>query len=112
MELAQIYRNIKQLRLEKGWSQTDLAKRTGYSDKSMIAKIENGKVDLTQSKIIEFANALGTTPSELMGWTSDDDAVNEMASAMLSHDEDKKLIAAYHRADDITKEMVRRILGI
>lgn len=112
MEISQIYKNIKQLRLEKGWSQTELAKRTGYSDKSMIAKIENGKVDLSQTKVVEFANALGTTPSELLGWDSYDDAVNEMASAITMHDEDKALLDAYHRADDITKEMVKRILGI
>lgn len=49
-------------------TQTDLAKKLGYADKSMIAKIEKGAVDLPQSKIIAFAEALDTTPSELMGW--------------------------------------------
>lgn len=49
-------------------TQTDLALKMGYADKSMIAKIEKGNVDLPQSKILAFANVLETTPGELMGW--------------------------------------------
>jgi len=63
----EIYDNIRRLRNEKKMSQEDLAKQTGYTDRSSIAKIEHGEVDLPQSKIILFAKALGTTPGELMG---------------------------------------------
>lgn len=49
-------------------SQEDLAKKTGYSGKSMIARIERGDVDLSQSKIMAFAEALELPPGELMGW--------------------------------------------
>lgn len=35
----------------------------------MITKIESGKVDISQKKIVAFAKALGTTPGYLMGWT-------------------------------------------
>lgn len=65
--MLDLYRNIKQKRLEHGWTQSDLASRMGYSDKSMISKIEAGKVDLARSKILEFADVLGCTASELMG---------------------------------------------
>ena len=58
---------IKKLREYKHLTQTDLAKRVGYADKSMIAKIEKGQIDLPQSKIFAFAKALDTTPSALMG---------------------------------------------
>lgn len=44
----------------------------GYKDGSMITKIESGKVDISQKKIVAFAKALDTTPGYLMGWTSDD----------------------------------------
>lgn len=44
-------------------SQTTLAELVGYKDKTAVAKVEAGKVDLPQSKIIAFANALGTTTS-------------------------------------------------
>ena len=36
------------------------------------AKIEKGEVDLQNSKILLFANALGTTPGKLMGLTDYD----------------------------------------
>ena len=49
-----------------GYSQEQLALKVGYADKTSIAKIEAGKVDLPQSKIIAFANALNTTTSFLM----------------------------------------------
>lgn len=43
----------------------------------MIAKIEKGQVDLPQSKIIAFADALETTPGLLMGW-SEPNAQNDI----------------------------------
>ena len=45
-----MYERIKRLRKAIDMTQTELASLMGYSDKSMIAKIEAGKVDLTQSK--------------------------------------------------------------
>lgn len=69
--MLDLYKNIKRLRVEKGLSQEELAKRVGYSDRTSITKIENGKVDLSQSKIMEFAKALGVSPAYLMGWYDD-----------------------------------------
>lgn len=61
------YEIIKLLRQQMNLSQDELAKKTGYTDRSSIAKIEAGKVDLTESKIILFAKALDVTPAQLMG---------------------------------------------
>lgn len=61
------YENIKYLREKLGLSQEALAERTGYKDRSSIAKIESGLVDLSQSKIAAFAAALHVTPAQLMG---------------------------------------------
>ena len=63
-----LYQNIKRLRKEKGISQAELANMVGYADKTMISHIENGKIDLTRSKIVEIANALNVAPGYLMGW--------------------------------------------
>lgn len=52
-------------------SQDELAKKTGYSGKSMIARIERGDVDLPQSKIMLFAKALDISPGDIMGWDED-----------------------------------------
>ena len=67
-KMLQLYKNIKKRRLELQLTQTDLATKLGYADKSMIAKIEKGLVDLPQSKILAFADVLQTSPSDLMGW--------------------------------------------
>lgn len=69
--MLKLYENIKRKRLELGYSQTKLAELTGYADKSMIAKIEKGRADISQSKLKLFAEALHTTPSDLMGSTED-----------------------------------------
>lgn len=57
---------IKMLREEKGMTQDTLAKLMGYSHKSSINKIEMGKADLPQSKLIAFAQVLGVKPCELL----------------------------------------------
>lgn len=61
-----LYENIKKIRTERGLSQQELAEKSGYTDRSSIAKIESGKVDLTQSKIKAIAKALGITSAELL----------------------------------------------
>lgn len=59
---------IKLKRNEKGWSQRDLAAKMGYSNHSTVGKIETGKVDLPQSKVVQFAEVLGVSVAYLMGW--------------------------------------------
>ena len=66
--MIQLYTNIKERRKALKMSQDELAKKTGYTDRSSIAKIEKGEVDLSQSKIIQFAKALDISPGDLMGW--------------------------------------------
>lgn len=66
--MLQLYKNIKKRRTELHLTQSELATKMGYADKSMIAKIEKGLVDLPQSKIIAFAETLQISPGDLMGW--------------------------------------------
>lgn len=71
-----LYKNIKARRLELKMSQDRLAELTGYKDRSSIAKIEKGEVDLAESKIREFAKALKISPQELMGWDDPDNGIS------------------------------------
>lgn len=71
--MEQLYINIKNRRIELGLTQTELAEKMGYADKSMIAKIEAGGVDLARSKIIAFAEVLQINPGDLLGWEEDAD---------------------------------------
>lgn len=66
--MADIGKKIRLQREFLGLTQEELAKKLGYKSKTTIAKIENGTNDIVQSKVIEFAKALNTTPAYLMGW--------------------------------------------
>lgn len=68
-----LHENIKIRRQALKLSQEELAKKLGYKSTSTIAKIEAGKIDLPQSKIKAFADALETTPSALMGWSEENE---------------------------------------
>lgn len=65
--MLKLYENIKKYRKALGLTQTELAELVGYTDGSMITKIESGKVDISRSKVYEFAKVLQTTPVVLMG---------------------------------------------
>ena len=42
-----------------------------YSNHSTIGKIESGKVDIPQSRIVQFAEVLHTDVAFLMGWNDE-----------------------------------------
>lgn len=58
---------VRACRIEKGMTQTELAKKLGYKSKSSVAHIENGR-DIPRSMVVTLAGVLDTTPSHLMGW--------------------------------------------
>lgn len=70
--MDKLYSNIRNRRVELHMTQTELAKRVGYSDKTMISRIEHGKIDLSQGMLMRFADALDTSAAKLMGWTDID----------------------------------------
>lgn len=55
-------------RKELGITQEELALKMGYKSKSTINKIELGKNDIPQSKVVKFAEVLQTSVAYLMGW--------------------------------------------
>lgn len=65
--MNELYINIRNRRIELDMTQDELAVRTGYKNRSAIARIERGDVDIPQSKIDTFAAALRTTSSALLG---------------------------------------------
>lgn len=86
---------IKSLREEKKMSQSTLAELVGYKDKTAIAKVEAGKVDLPQSKISAFAKALNTTTSYLFADNNDID--------------EPQTIAAHFDGDEYTEAELEKI---
>lgn len=59
---------IKTLRQQHHLSQTELALKTGYKDKTAISKIEKGLVDLPQSKLLLFSSIFNV---EISYWFDD-----------------------------------------
>lgn len=85
--MNKIYSNIRERRQELKMSQDELARLCGYSDRSMITKIEKGLVSLSYEKIYVFAKALKMNPEDLMGWEEADHSIeNADALAGLMHD--------------------------
>lgn len=58
---------IRQRRTELKWSQRELAAKMGYNH-STITRIETGKIDIPQSRIVQFSEVLGVSVAYLMNW--------------------------------------------
>ena len=102
----ELYKNIRARRIELGLTQEELAKKIGYRSISTIAKIERGINDIPQSKIKAFADALNTTPGELMG-----EVEHSPAPLSLSQQEET-LIKKYRQLDADGKERVNYVLDL
>ncbi len=57
---------LKELRLEHGFSQRQLAERAGLSN-TTLANIERGKTGAHPSTLYKLASVLGVSPLELRG---------------------------------------------
>lgn len=101
---------IKARRIEKGLSLQQLADRTGYANKSTIARIERGEVDLPQSRISEFARVLGTTPTHLMGWDVPAETAGAMAAKVLKNPDTFKFIQDYFDCDEADQYAFRLLV--
>jgi transcriptional regulator with XRE-family HTH domain len=62
---VKIGNRIIELRSQKGWSQSDLA-RACNKDRQAIEKLENGKVNPTLYSLLEVAQALSVGLSQLV----------------------------------------------
>ena len=58
---------IVELRSQKGWSQSDLA-RACNKDRQALEKLENGKVNPTIYSLLEIAKALEVNLKELVNF--------------------------------------------
>lgn len=80
---------VRQRREELGLSQEELALRMGYSSRTSINKIENGR-PCSQKIIVRLADALSVSVPYLMGWEdeqgkkpTEDDGLTENQKALI-----------------------------
>lgn len=92
------------MRKNLGMTQEDLARMMGYKSKSTINKIELGINDIPQSKIVQFAEVLGTTPADLMGWNEEE---KSSPSDKVELTEGEQMwLELYHRLSDDTRKLL------
>lgn len=83
---------IKDRRTELGLSQAELAKKLGYSGKSMVSLIETGKRSLNASQIGPLAKALECSIDDLVdGPQTVEDEITETLSRMTDDQKQKAL---------------------
>lgn len=93
---------IKLRRIDLGLTQEELAARLGNKSRASVCTVENGKEDLTTTRIQQYADALECSPSYLMGWTESDGMTNQ----------ERKIIDAYRNSDDRTRRMIAYMLKL
>ena len=101
---------ISYYRRQLGWTQEELAEKMGYKHKSSINKIELGIADITQSKVVQFAEVLGTTPAYLMGW-HDDEKQNSPTENDLSEGE-RMLLDLFRRVPEDKQQLVLQMIRV
>ena len=82
--MLKAYGRIRELRKIRGWSQEVLAQKAGYADKSMISRIENGKIDVTLSQLESFAKVFCVPSKFLLGdvGEEEEDYIGEYAKGL------------------------------
>lgn len=100
--MLELYKRIRDRREELHMSQDELAKKVGYKSRTSIHKIETGKTDLPQSKVMEIAEALSTTPEYLMGWC-------DFLTRRITEDE-AELVDGYRKLTFEKKQLVKGVV--
>lgn len=106
-------KRIQERRTELRMTQEELAKKVGYKSRSAIAKIETGNSDLPQTKVIDIAKALDTTPAYIMGWTRTEaeiDADMELLAKIDRDEEFKKMARQYYVMSEKQQEYIRSMV--
>ena len=89
---------IKKKRMEKGWTQNELAWKLGYVDKSAVSLVELGKRNIDHEMLIKYADVLGTTPTYLLGWERKgefSEGEQELLNEIAKNDNTKFLLLDY-----------------
>lgn len=109
MELAM---KVKKRREELGWSQEELAKRMGYSSRTSINKIENGR-PCSQKIIARLSESLGVSIAYLMGWEEEEknnDTITDVVDRMLDDSEFLSLVESLSRLETNKISAIKQML--
>mgnify|MGYP003300338093 CR=1 FL=1 len=110
MELGE---RVKLRREQLGMSQEQLALKMGYTSRTSINKIENGR-PCSQKIIARLANALNVSVPYLMGWLPEDleEEKNKLSENGEFSDKKKKLIDFVLSVPDEKAEKVLQVMQL
>lgn len=94
-----------------GLSQRELAARLGYNDHTTLTRIEAGKVELSQSKVVKFAKVLGVTPGYLMGWEQSPEEAGALAAEVLKDPNLFRLVNNYRGLSEVDRATVNALVS-
>ena len=106
-------RRIKELRTARGMTLEQVASIVGVG-KSTVRKWETGMIaNMKRDKIAALAQALGTTPAELMGWKESEKKSSPDKLALTEGE--KMLLDLFNRVPEdkqqLVLQMIRAALG-
>lgn len=105
--MTTIGQRIRARRNELGLSQRELAARLGYNDHTTLTRIEAGKVDLTQSRIVQFAKVLDVTTGYLMGWDQEPEDLADVTAQVLLNPELLRMVEQYLSLPEVDRYVAR-----
>lgn len=84
-----IGRRVRELRIEKGWSQEELGRRAGGIAQTTIGNIERGTHDTGVTRLSAIADALGVTVGDLVSPPNEDGRrlYDRMMELLMEHNE-------------------------
>lgn len=116
---------IKQRRLELGLTQDELANKMGYKGKTSVCVAETGGDNVTTTKVIKFAKALGVPVQYLLGdldkeqieksqkiidyWANNDSDKEDDTATPLSP-EDEELLNRLHKVRQSTLDSINLLI--
>lgn len=109
--------NLKRLRLEKGMSQDELAKKLGYKGRSAINKIETGVNDMPRDMVLRCAEVLGVSPLSLFYYGETTEAmfakskVDTLVDMTLQSDASDSIRAIIDETKSLSEGKLQQILS-
>jgi transcriptional regulator with XRE-family HTH domain len=109
--------NLKKLRLEKGMSQDELAKKLGYKGRSAINKIETGVNDMPRDMVLRCAEVLGVSPLSLFYYGETTEAtftkskVDTLVDMTLQSDASESIRAIIDETKNLPEGKLQQILS-
>lgn len=105
--MSELSNNIKKLRIKYGYSQPELAKKLGIS-RSAISMYENGNREPNLELLEAMCDIFNVSSDYLTGISATTPVIPDIDFFL--NDEERAIILAYRKTDEMTRKMVCRLL--